>query len=310
MKKPNNIQAWIAQTRANFLFLAIFLVAIGLAYAAKYETDVAFNWFHAILIMLGTISAHISVNLFNEYSDFRTRIDFHTEKTPFSGGSNMLPTGVTQPAHVRLVAWSTLLFAAAIGIYFSIVSHYSIAIIAIIGAIAITLYTPILSKLLLGELFSGLALGSLVVIGAYIAMNATPGASIAGLVPVEVWLISITPGILTALLLLLNEFPDADADKAGGRKHLVIVFGRKTAAWMYTAGILISFAVIILLPLFGIASFWLYLALLPLPVGLKASITAIKYSNDMKKIVPAMGMNVIVVLATDLLIAVSVMITL
>ncbi len=305
----NNIQTWIAQTRANFLVLAIFLTAIGLAFAAKYDTETAFNWLHAILIMAGTISAHVSVNLFNEYSDFQTRIDFNTERTPFSGGSGMLTGGRTKPLQVKIVAWLTLLFSAAIGIYFSIASHYSIIIIALIGAIAITLYTPLLSRLLLGEIFSGLALGSLVIIGAYIAMTAEPGTPLASLLPLEVLLVSIPPGILTALLLLLNEFPDAEADKAGGRRHLVIVFGKKRAAWFYAANMLAIFTIILLLPLFGIASYWLYLALLPLPLAIKASAIAIKHGNDLPKLIPALGMNVLVVLGTDLLIAISVIIT-
>ncbi|MDR4989352.1 MAG: prenyltransferase, partial [Bacteroidales bacterium] len=169
----SQVQVWAAQTRANFLLLAVFLVVIGLAFAAMHHSS-AFNWFHAVLIMAGAISAHVSVNLFNEYSDFQTKIDFNTERTPFSGGSGMLPAGHTSPGHVSIVAWLTLLFSAAIGIYFTIVSHYSILIIAAIGAVAITLYTPLLSRLLLGELFAGLALGSLVIIGAYIAMVAQP----------------------------------------------------------------------------------------------------------------------------------------
>ncbi len=305
----NKLQTWIAQTRANFLVLAIFLTAIGLAFAAKYDTETAFNWLHAILIMAGAISAHISVNLFNEYSDFQTRIDFNTDRTPFSGGSGMLTEGRTKPLHVRIAAWLTLLFSAAIGVYFSIVAHYSIIIIALIGAIAITLYTPLLSRLLLGEIFSGLALGSLVIIGAYIAMNAEPGTPLADLVPIEVLLVSIPPGILTALLLLLNEFPDAEADQAGGRRHLVIVFGKKRAAWFYAANMLAIFAIILLLPLFGVASYWLYLALLPLPLAIKASAIAIKHHSDLPKLIPALGMNVLVVLGTDLLIAISVIIT-
>ncbi len=305
----NNIQTWIAQTRANFLVLAIFLTAIGLAFAAKYDTETAFNWLHAILIMAGAISAHVSVNLFNEYSDFQTRIDFSTQRTPFSGGSGMLTEGRTKPLHVKIVAWLTLLFSAAIGVYFSIISHYTIIIIALIGAVAITLYTPLLSRLLLGEIFSGLALGSLVIIGAYIAMTAEPGTPLASLLPMEVLLVSIPPGILTALLLLLNEFPDAEADKAGGRRHLVIVFGKKRAAWFYAANMLAIFAIILLLPLFGIASYWLYLALLPVPLAIKASAIAIKHGNDLPKLIPALGMNVLIVLGTDLLIAIYVIIT-
>ncbi len=303
------VQVWAAQTRANFLLLAVFLVVIGLAFAALHHSA-AFNWFHATLIMAGAISAHISVNLFNEYSDFQTKIDFNTERTPFSGGSGMLPSGRTKPGHVNIAAWLTLLFSAAIGVYFTIVSHYSIIIIALIGAIAITLYTPLLSKLLLGELFAGLALGSLVIIGAFIAMIAQPGMALSEVLPLEVLLVSIPPGILTALLLLLNEFPDAEADKAGGRKHLVIVLGKKNASLFYAANMVFTFAIILLLPILGITSYWLYLALLPLPIAFKASITAIKKYDDFEGLLPAMGMNVMVVLGTDLLIAIAVIIQL
>lgn len=306
----SKVQIWAAQTRANFLFLAIFLVAIGLAYAAKYDTANAFNWLHAIMILAGTISAHISVNLFNEYSDYHTKIDFNTERTPFSGGSGMMPAGKTKPVHVKIAAIATLFFSAAIGIYFSIVSHYSIIIIALIGAFAIVYYTPLLAKLLLGELFAGLALGSLVVIGAYIAMTGAPGLSITEVLPLEVVLISIPPGILTALLLLLNEFPDVEADKAGGRKHLVIKYGKNTASWIYAAGILLTFAIILLMPLLGLSSLWMLIALLPLPLAIKATQTAIFHSGNMQKLVPALGMNVMVVLGTDLLIAIAVILQL
>ena len=307
MKEINKTQVWLAQTRANFLLLAVFLVAIGLTYAAKYA-DASFNVWHAVLITIGTIAAHVSVNLFNEYSDFRTRIDFDTNQTPFSGGSKMLVSGKTTPLQVRMASILSLLLAAGIGLYFTIVSHWSIAVIALLGAFAIVYYTPLLAKILLGEFFAGLTLGTLVVIGTYIAMNAQPGMSLGQLVPLEVWLMSIPPGILTALLLLLNEFPDAEADKKGGRHHLVIKFGKRTAAWIYTAGIVLTFGTIILLPVLGIASLWIYLALLPLPLAVKASQTAIVHGSDNALLIPAMGMNVMVVLATDLLIAVAVLI--
>lgn len=306
MKK---LQIWLAQTRANFLLLAVFLVAAGLGFAALYQPQ-TFNWWHAALIMIGAIVAHISVNLFNELSDFQTKIDFKTERTPFSGGSGMMVQGLTTPTQVRFAAYLTLAISAAIGVYFTIVSHWSIAVISVIGGIAIVFYTNTLARMLLGELFAGLALGSLVVLGAFIAMNGTPGQPLGQLVPLEVWLITIPPGILTALLLLLNEFPDVEADRSGGRKHLVIKYGKKTSARLYTAGMLTTFGVIILLPLLGISSFWLYLALLPLPVALKACQITLQHGDDMQKLMPALGMNVMVVLATDLLIAVSVFVQL
>jgi 1,4-dihydroxy-2-naphthoate octaprenyltransferase len=250
----------------------------------------------------------VSVNLFNEYSDFRTSIDYHTVRTPFSGGSGMITSGKTSPAAVRLVATSSLLVAFAIGIYFTVTSHWVIMVLSLVGVFSIVFYTNFLAKNILGELFAGLSLGTLVVIGTYIAMTASPGMRLSELLPVEVVWISIPPGILTSLLLLINQFPDVEADKLGGRKHLVITLGWKKASYIYAAGMFLTFVIIVLCPITGISSYWVYIALLPLPLAVKASITAIKFGNDVTKLIPAMGSNVITVLATDLLLAVAVFI--
>jgi len=171
MEKINKTKAWLAQMRANFLILAVLLVAIGLVYAAKYKVNGSFNVWHAILLVIGTVSAHASVNLFNEYSDYRTRIDFNTQRTPFSGGSGMMVAGMTTPKSVLAASVFTLMLSAFIGVYFTIVSNWFIAVISLIGAFAIVFYTKLLARLLLGELFAGLTLGSLVVIGTFVAMN-------------------------------------------------------------------------------------------------------------------------------------------
>ncbi len=310
MGSPNKLGIWAKQFRAPFLLLAVVLVLIGLAFAAKFSITESYNYFHAVLLMLGVIAAHSSVNLFNEYSDYNTKIDFNTHRNPFSGGSGMLTEGHTKPKSVLFAASLTLMIGLAIGIYFVIVSHWALIILIALGAFAILFYTNFLTKILLGEFFAGLTLGSFVVIGAYVAMTATPEALCNNLVPTEVWLMSIPPGILTALLLLLNEFPDAEADKQGGRFHLVIKFGRKGAAYIYTAGIIATYATIIILPLLEISSYWVLIALLPLPIALKACMTALKSGDKLDLIIPAMGQNVLVVLITDLLIAVSVFLTL
>jgi 1,4-dihydroxy-2-naphthoate octaprenyltransferase len=305
-----SVKVWMAQIRAPFLFLAIFLVVIGLAFSIKYPhgMDVGFNWLHAVMLVIGVLLSHISVNLFNEYSDFKTRIDFNTHRTPFSGGSGMITSGSTRPESVKTVGIITLIIAGAIGVYFAIVSHWIVLVFAAMGAFSVLFYTNFLAKRLLGELFAGLALGTFVVLGTYIAMTASPGMPVRGLFPTEVIIISIPPGILTSLLLLINQFPDVEADKAGGRRHLVIRFGWKGASYFYTAGIFASFAIIVLMPIIGISSPWIYLALIPGPLGIKAAATAMKHGNDLGKLVPALGSNVITVLGTDLLLAVAVLI--
>lgn len=307
MENLTKTKIWLAQTRANFLLLAVLLVAIGLTYAAKFSNG-EFDILNAILVLIGVVSAHTSVNLFNEYSDFKTKIDFNTTRTPFSGGSGMVTGGYTKPGSVKLAAIFTLVIAFIIGLYFSIVSHWSIILFALMGGLTIVFYTNLLTKIMMGEILAGLTLGTMVVLGTFIAMTATPDMTFSQLIPQEVWLISIPPGILTSLLLLLNEFPDAQVDKDGGRNHLVIKLGKKTAAYIYAFGLLVTFGTIVILPIAGISSPWLYLALLPLPIAFKAGLNAIKFGHDTKKLIPSLGMNIMVVLGTDLLVAVSVLI--
>lgn len=311
MLHPNKIVIWLNQIRANFLVLAALLVAIGIALSLKYlPNGNTISWLNITLVMIGSVLAHASVNLFNEYSDSVTGIDKNTKRTPFSGGSGMINSGFTNPKSVLAVAIATLIIAAAIGIYFGITSHWSVLLIMLVGAFSIIAYTPLLTKFMLGELFSGLTLGTLVVLGTFIALTAKPGQSIGSLLPFEVIMISIPPGILTSLLLLLNQFPDAEADRKGGRKHLVIKLGAQKASYVYATGVFATFIIILILPLMGVSSFWLYLGLLPLPIVIKATSTALRYNNNMDKLVPALGANIITVLLTDALLAVSIFLTL
>ena len=307
MKTKQQFKLWLAEMRAPFLILAVLLVAIGLAFGWKYHPEgSAFNPWYALLLMIGVVSSHISVNLFNEYSDNQTAIDHHTQRTPFSGGSGILSSGKLSSQSVLRAAVISMLLALAIGIYFAITVHWIIFLLAGLGSFSILFYTNILTKLQLGELFSGLTLGTFVVLGSYVVMTASPGMAVTELFPTDVLLMSIPPGILTALLLLINEFPAVEADKLGGRNHLVIWLGRKKAAYVYTLGMVATFGVIIGAALFNIVSPWFMLALLPMPLAYKAALGAIRHGHDTPRLIPALGMNVLTVLGTDLFIAVAI----
>lgn len=305
----NKLQIWLAQTRANFLLLAVVLTFLGFALAMNdiNPTNGSLNVFHLILLLIGNILAHTSVNLFNEYSDFKTRIDFHTIRNPFSGGSGMIVSGKTKPETVLKAAIITMLIGLAIGIYFIIIAHWFLSILIVISVLTIVLYTPLLAKILLGEFFAGLTLGSFVVIGTYIGLIANPEMELSQILPLKVIIVSIPAGILTSLLLFLNEFPDAEADKEGGRYHLVIAFGKKTSGYLYCLGIFLVYAMIIITPILNLGSYFIYLGLLTLPLALKSGAAAVKHGNEIDKIIPAMGINVLVVLITDLLMGVGIL---
>ncbi|MBN2031141.1 prenyltransferase [bacterium] len=286
------IKTWFLQVRGPFLILSVVLVLLGMALA--YQSGVI-HWMHGTLLMIGVLMTHISVNLFNEYSDFKTKIDTFTHRTPFSGGSGLLQAGNTSPKAVLMTAYIMFFLSAVIGFYFIWVSGWMIAIFMIIGGLSIRFYTSHLAKWLLGEFFAGLALGTFVVLGVYYALT--------GYLTLNAVLISIPPGILTFLLLFLNEFPDAEADQKGGRHHLVIHFGKKKASRIYIGAMLLVYVIILAAPFICAIPFLVWIALLTSPLAVKSISIVVKHVDDTPQLIPALGMNVGVVILTDLLLA-------
>lgn len=294
MSNPSPVKIWAAQTRANFLILSVLLVLLG---AAAAHMDGAGHLLHTILAVIGVVLAHVAVNLFNEHSDHRTGIDDHTERTPFSGGSGSLQAGHTTPRAVLGAAIGTLLTAAAIGVYLTWVSGWPLLILIALGGLASVFYTSHLARWSIGELAAGLSLGTFVVLGTYYVLTST--------LTVPVIILSIPPGLLTAQLLFLNEFPDAMADAAGGRKHLVILLGKKRAAVLYAAIMALVYLVIVVGAASRVLPMWTLLGLVTLPLAAKATLTALKHHSDHQRLIPALGANVMTVLGTDLALAVG-----
>ena len=254
-----------------------------------------YNIPHMFLALLGLIAFHISVNVLNDYHDFKTGIDLNTKRTPFSGGSGLLPSGKISPEAVYYMGLITLGIGSLIGIYFLFKMGWQLLPILIIGVFAIYFYNPLISKLMIGEIFAGLGLGLLPVLGVFwvITGKITPLTFFAGM----------PPFFLTFNLLFLNEFPDSDADMIGGRRHLVIWLGKKKAGILYSVITIIMYIWIILGIVLGILPVWTLLALLTIPIAVRAIKGALKDYNDFEKFIPAQGSNVIVVLATQVLFA-------
>ena len=294
MAKKNILKIWLAEIRANFLILSVVLVMVG--GAAAWHGGY-FNLLSFLITVVGVVCAHISVDLFNEYSDWRTGIDDKTNRTPFSGGSGNLQKGLLKPSQVKAAAYLSLAISFLTGVWLAFISGWVVVFLMVIGGIAIVFYTDIFAKWVLGELMSGITLGSFVVIGAYYVQTGFVNSMI-------IWT-SISPGILTMLLLLLNEFPDVEADLTGGRRHMVIMLGRHYASYVYAILLMTVYLVIVAGVVLGSLPAALLLGLLTLPLAAGAAIKAIRHAENIEKLVPALGMNVMVVLATDFLLAVG-----
>ena len=291
---PGSLKTWFLEIRGPFLALSLVLAPIGTAIAWH---DGSFNLGYFLLSWVGAILAHVGVNVFNEYFDFVSGLDFETQKTPFSGGSGMLTAGLIEPRRAYLLGVACLLIDAVIGVYFVIVQGWGLLPVIVLGGLFAYFYTPYISRWRIGEVAAGLGLGSLVVLGAYFVQT--------GQYTWEVIVASLAPGFLTANLLLLNEFPDVEADRQVGRRNLVMALGRRRAAWLYSILMVCTYLSIVLGVVFRLMPWPALVTLLTVPLARKAIQGALQHYDDIPQLIPALGANVMTILATDALLAVG-----
>ena len=148
----------------------------------------------------------------------------------------------------------------------------------------------------------GLGLGILPILGMYFIQT--------GRYDVTALIGSIPSGILVHNLLLLNEFPDVDADREGGRKTTPVVFGMEATARFFR---ITTVAVYVWIVGCVLATFitgrvfmpsYCLIALLSLPFAVKA-MQGSKAYNDRGRLVPALGSNVQFILFTQILLGVG-----
>ncbi len=285
------VDAVLGVSRAPFLLLSVTLVACGSA-AGAYGG--AFSWLHTVLALVGLVALHASVNALNEASDMRTGIDLHTTRTPFSGGSGTLPAGLMTPGQARAFGLATAAGGLAIGIYFLFHIGWAMLPIMVLGAISVLAYTDVLARIGVGEIFAGLGLGLLPVVGSAVVQGGQlPPAAIAAGIPAF---------LMTFNLLLLNEFPDEPADRAGGRRNLVLVLGRRGAATVYAAAAILTPISIVVAVVLQILPPIALLGVLPSLMLAAPLRWAFARPQDPVPL-PAMGANVTWNLATNSLLA-------
>ena len=289
-----SISSYLLETRPQFLILSLILAVLGTGMAAA-TGSISYTW--ALLLFVGLLLLHISVNTLNDYFDFKSGVDLATKRTPFSGGSGFLPSGRLTDKEVLGIGLGAFTLAVPIGVYFIFERGLALLPLFLIGAVFVLAYTSILTRIGgFAELSAGLGLGTLPVFGIYYILTGEASG--------EALFASIPSGFLVANLLLINEIPDAEADVHGKRKTLPIVLGKRGAATVYSILTILTYAWIVAGVAAGWMPAWTLLGLLTLPMGCKAISGSFQY-DDMSKLVPALGANVIVVLLTQLFMGVG-----
>lgn len=286
---------WVLETRPQFLLLAVLLVAHGSALAAWQGS---FDVVKALLAGAGLVLLHGSVNALNDWHDWsKTGIDRQTPRTPFSGGSGLIPAGRITAPQALTVGVVTLVAGSAIGLYLAWLAGWQLLALGVVGVLMIVLYTPVFNKMGLGEIAAGLGLGLMPVLGVYFLLT--------GRFDTVAWLSGTPAFCLTYNLLLLNEFPDVEADKAGGRTHMITLLGKKGGRWLYSGMEIAAYVALVIGVVAGVLTPWALLGLGGAVFAARAIRGALADYDSFEKTVAAQGANVVAVLSTNALLAIG-----
>ncbi len=282
--------------RPNFLLLAVACVLLGLGTAVWTSEDV--NVFYFILTLIGGVAVHVSVNAFNEYFDFKSGLDFRTKRTPFSGGSGTLPE---KPELARQALWTAtiaFIITGLIGLFFLFLRGWLILPLGIAGLVVVFIYTTLITRNpFLCLIAPGLGFGTLMVMGTDFALT--------GQYSWTAFIASLVPFFLVNNLLLLNQFPDVEADRSIGRRHYPITIGPRASSLIYGAFLLFANLAIVIGVILGYLPVFTLIGLIMLVLCVPAFIGAYRYSEDIGKLTPYLGMNVVINLATPVLVAIG-----
>jgi len=294
MESSLMISVWLRVIRVRFLLASIIAVSVGLA--LHWSQNGSLDYFDVILTFAGVLALHASVDLLNDYWDFKRGIDTKTTRTKMSGGTGVLPEGLLKPSSVYRAGVVFLIIGSLIGSYFVITDGILIAIILGFAILSIYFYSTKIVDSGLGEFFVAVK-GSMIVMGTFFIQS--------GEVTVESILAGIVIGTLSSLVLFIASFPDHDADKSKGRKTLVIVVGKEKAIKLFWLFPLVSYVVILIgvsVNLFPLLSL---ISLLSFPLMIKSGLGLQKNYDTIDDLVPFMSSTLQFSRLTGILFALS-----
>jgi 1,4-dihydroxy-2-naphthoate octaprenyltransferase len=281
--------AVVRASRPNFLILAPLCAGLGVALAWQQGASPAL--IDTLLVLIGALLAHAAVNLLNEYEDFISGLDLITRRTPFSGGSGALPEVPSAARQVLLAASGTLALVVAIGLYFLWLRGLPMLVLGAAGVVLVLTYTRWITRSpLICLLAPGLGFGPVMILGSLIALGARLDAAAVAASAISLLLVSE--------LLLINQIPDADADRKVGRRHLVITMGQPAAARLAGLLLLGSYGLLGSAIWVGWLPTWTAIALAPLPAAIWVSTRLRGALSSPARLNTLLGINVAVLLAT------------
>ena len=278
----------LAITRMPFTSASILpILAVGAYFAGV--GDGLFNILNFVLCIFGVLIAHLSVNVLNDYFDFKDGTDEENNDyfQQVSGGSRAIELGLITLAGTKKLGIILTIVALLIGGVVLFLTNPAnvdaVLMITLIGLFLGYFYTApplrLVARRGLGELTIFLTFGPLITLGTAFAIF-NGDLSMAQEHLMNCLYIGIPMGLLTTNILLINEFPDMKSDTKTNKNHLVVTFGKKASRWIYLLIlVLTAYTTIMLADSVGSEKLLIPLAILVLYGGYVFSILFKKYES-------------------------------
>jgi 1,4-dihydroxy-2-naphthoate polyprenyltransferase len=289
---------FLRATRLPFLTATFVPVLLGIAVAA--END-GFNWWVALLTVIGGACIHLGLNVANDVFDTTSGADAaNVNPTQFSGGSRVVHYGLLTLRQITLLSAGFYAVGIAIGLVLCATRGWGLLWLGVAGVVLSVFYTAPPLKFVhrgLGEVIVAVGFGPIMTLGAYYVQ--------AQQYDWEPFLASLPVGILIALVLYVNEVPDRPGDAAAGKRTLPVRLSKDAIVNGYAASVALAFAMIAVFAAAGWIARPTLIALLAAPLAVPVYRALRDRYESPYELMPAMGKNIQLHLATGVLLIVG-----
>jgi 1,4-dihydroxy-2-naphthoate octaprenyltransferase len=291
--RPKLAFGWLflRATRLPFLTATFVPVLLGIAVAGWTN---GFNWWVALLTLVGGACIHLGLNVANDVFDTASGADAaNVNPTQFSGGSRVVHYGLLSLRTIALMSFGFYAVGIAIGLVLAATRGWDLLWLGVAGALVSLFYTAPPLKLVhrgVGEIAVFLGFGPIMTLGAYFVQ--------AQQYDWEPLLASLPVGILIALVLYVNEVPDRPADAAAGKRTLPVRLPKDVVVNAYAAAVALAFGLIVVFALAGWIVRPAIIAVAAAPLALPVYRALREFYEQPYALMPAMAKNIQLHLAT------------
>jgi 1,4-dihydroxy-2-naphthoate polyprenyltransferase len=256
------LAAWWKLSRVPFLSVGILPLVLGFILAWRWGYRGSFELY--LLAVAAAILIMWMTYYLGEWNDLEgDRINQNFNR--FSGGSRVLVKGIL-PARVSLLLGYGCLAGAILVVFYIYLQYRTDLRTLLLGGLGIVFGFFYSNKPVRwsyhgwGEILIGFCYGWLPIATGFFLFT--------GFFSSQIFLLSIPVGLSIFNVILINEFPDEEADRAIGKKNLVVRFGKERMGDLYIGlSILAGLSFIRMMWGIGLTAHWL-LALSGVPLFL------------------------------------------